>query len=232
MNLEEKVRGVISRSPGSVVLRTDVSALGSRSQVSLVLSRLQKQGELIRMGQGIYAKSCRDPVTDAITPVQDFESLALEALGRLGHKVWISPASQSRAVSESGADNPVEVCVSGGRRIHRKLSIGKRSVVYVYGRERPEECSGASLRDSKTGDLNIPTVGVGHYVLKLAESFKVSYMKTYADEWAEHVSRLAGDDVHTDPVEQLVIALKKQNKVTGSEMRKLLTNYLREKERV
>ncbi|WP_122318167.1 DUF6088 family protein [Pseudomonas cichorii] len=232
MTLEEKVRRAISHSSGSIVLRADISDLGSRSQVSLVLSRLQKQGELVQMGQGVYAKSFREPATGAITPVQDLERLALEALGRLGHHAWVPTTNLYRAVSEVSSDSPVEICISGRRRIRRKLSIGERSVVYIYGQVPPAECSGTSLRDLKTGDLNIPTTGVGHYVVKLAESFEVSYVKTYADEWAENVSRLADDDVDTDPVEQLVIALRKQNKVTGSEMRKLLTNYLREKESV
>lgn len=49
---------------------------------------------------------------------------------------------------------------------------------------------------------------------------------------AENVSRLAGDDVRTDVIENLVIALKKEKKVTGLEAVHLLTNYLREKQRV
>jgi hypothetical protein len=80
--------------------------------------------------------------------------------------------------------------------------------------------------------LIIPTVGLKRYVLDLAEVSKVSYVKTYADEWAENVSRLAGDDVRTDSIEQLVIALKKEKKVTGTEAVHLLANYLRERQRV
>ncbi|MFD2884721.1 hypothetical protein ACFS4T_28385 [Pseudomonas lini] len=49
----------------------------------------------------------------------------------------------------------------------------------------------------------------------------------------KNVSRLAGDDVRTDSIEQLVIALKKrEKKVTGTEAVHLLANYLRERQRV
>ncbi len=80
--------------------------------------------------------------------------------------------------------------------------------------------------------LNIPRVGLAQFVIDLAARHKVAWVKTYADEWAEHITRLSDDEVQPDPIENLLIALRQASKVSDREMIKMLTNYLREKESV
>jgi hypothetical protein len=46
---------------------------------------------------------------------------------------------------------------------------------------------------------------------------------------AEIVTRLSDDDVATDDVEDLVVALKRSGAISGSEMVDLLGQYLNEK---
>ncbi|MDR0781580.1 MAG: hypothetical protein LBF16_12950 [Pseudomonadales bacterium] len=72
---------------------------------------------------------------------------------------------------------------------------------------------------------------IGAYVRNLAQIHHITATQTYADVWAEHVTAHAGDDVQCDEVENLVIALKKANKVTGVEMVQILSRYLRERSR-
>lgn len=230
MKLEERMRMAIQRTSGNVILRADVASLGGHSQVSVALDELQKKGVIVRMGIGVYAKAFRNPDTGLVTPVEDLETLAVEAFRRFGMSasVQATPSGQRRSVARKEA----KICVQGNRRIRRKLSLGGRSVVYINERAPSRKAKNTVRRHPKTGDLIIPTVGLRRYVLDLAELSKVSYVKTYADEWAENVSRLAGDDVRTDAIEQLVIALKKEKKVTGTEAVHLLANYLRERQRV
>ncbi|EPM43627.1 hypothetical protein [Pseudomonas syringae] len=230
MTIEEKVRRVVVRKEGNVLLRADFSGLGSPSRINGVLDQLVRDGDVTRIGTGIYAKSSKDPATGRVSPVVDLQHLALEALKRLGYEVWIP---QKEALGESSLltlGNEVRVRVAGRRRIKRKLSIGEKTVVYVYDHAASKVGENTTIRNPETGELIIPTTGVRDYVLKLARRYQVTYVKTFADTWAEDVSRLAGDEVRTDAVEQLVIALKKHKKVSGREMVKLLTYYLREKE--
>jgi hypothetical protein len=230
MKLEERMRVAIQRTAGNVILRADVAALGGRSQVSVALAELQKKGVVVRLGIGVYAKTVKDPDTGLITPVEELETLAVEALQRLG--ISASVLQSSAGQSDLVVPKEVRIGLQGNRRIRRKLSLGARSVVYVNERAPSPKSENTVKRHPKTGDLIIPTIGLGRYVRDLAKLSEVSYVKTYADEWAEDVSRLAGDEIHTDSIEQLVIALKKQKKVTGREAVHLLTNYLRERQRV
>ena len=74
-----------------------------------------------------------------------------------------------------------------------------------------------------------PTTDVGSYVRGLAAFHGVRYMPTAADQWAETVTRMAGDDVRSGPVQDLLVALKRAGKLTKDDMATLLVNYLRER---
>lgn len=230
MKLEERMQCAIDGMLENVILRMDVAALGGHSQVSVALDELMRKGVIVRMGVGIYAKASRHPDTGIVTPVADLETLAVEVFQRLGVSasvLVVKPGSGRSVVSKDA-----NICVKGSRRIRRKLSLGGRSVVYVNEPTPARKPKSSVRRHPSTGALIIPESGLRRYVMDLADSCQVAYSRTYADEWAESVSRLAGDDVRTDVIENLVIALKKEKKVTGLEAVHLLTNYLREKRRV
>lgn len=57
-----------------------------------------------------------------------------------------------------------------------------------------------------------------------------SYVKTYSDEWADAVTRLAGDNPQMDDVEQTLIAMKRAGVLSAKNMGQILVNYLREKQ--
>lgn len=78
----------------------------------------------------------------------------------------------------------------------------------------------------------IPSTGLKEYIAGLASRYGVSYVKTRADEWAETVTRLSGDDVVTDEVEDMIVALKRNHVVDAKTMVILLGNYLDEKKHV
>jgi hypothetical protein len=170
MKIADRMRLAVNRRTGNVILRADVAKMGSASQVSVALKKMQEEGRLVRIGKGVYVKAHVDPATGTVVPVQSMPS-----------------AGKS-----------------------------KRAVA----------------RDMSGGGLAIPKVGLKQYILDLARRYKVTYIRTYADDWAESVTRLAGDEVRTDNIENLLIAMKRAHKVTGAEMVQMLANYLREKERV
>lgn len=57
----------------------------------------------------------------------------------------------------------------------------------------------------------------------------IRFQLTNADVLADVATRLSGDDVTTDEVEDLVVALKRAGIITGHEMVDLLGTYLDEK---
>ncbi|QHI97227.1 hypothetical protein GT347_04075 [Xylophilus rhododendri] len=213
MKLADRMRQSIRRRSGHVVLRAELAPLGSASQVSEALKELQRDGELLRLGAGVYAKARRDESTHEVTPVADVETLGRE----VAHKL-------KARVTDSG--NGTLVLDTGDRRLSRKLALGPGSVQYVNNRSR------RALTESrrKPWDMAIfPTSDVGDYVRRLASFHGVRYMPTAADQWAETVTRLAGDEVRSGPVQDLLVALKRAGKLTKDDMASLLVNYLRER---
>lgn len=94
MKLEERMPQRIQLQEGSIVLLADISELGSPAQVSRALKVLLDRGKLVRIGTGIYAKARRSSITGAVIPADSLETLATEALERLG--VQLQPGEATK----------------------------------------------------------------------------------------------------------------------------------------
>ena len=81
-----KLLKYISSLPGSIVLRSDINDLSSPRKVSRNLKSLVKDGELIKLGYGIYAKTEPNPYLSQNLIKGGFTTASLEALDRLGVK--------------------------------------------------------------------------------------------------------------------------------------------------
>ncbi len=69
------------------------------------------------------------------------------------------------------------------------------------------------------------------HIRELARKHHVAYVGTQRDALARHMTRLAGDDVELDEIEQLLIALQRAGHLTRTEAVRLQANYLREAKR-
>jgi hypothetical protein len=65
-------------------------------------------------------------------------------------------------------------------------------------------------------------------IRKMATRYGVAYAPGGNDELAYHTTRLAGDDVQLDPVEQLLIALQRRGHLSRERAVRLQAQYLRE----
>jgi hypothetical protein len=181
----------------------------------------------VRIGLGVYAKTSIDAESGAVVPAQRLDVLANETFRKLGIPVQVDPVPRPR---EDAPDlvSSLQVKRPRGRRIARKLSAFGLSLSYVGesgGRRKRAVTEGGR---NASACLAIPSSGVGRYVVELAKRFNVQYTKTYGDQWAESVTRLAGDEVSSSHVKDLLVALKRAGKVSSGEMAALLMNYLRE----
>ena len=68
-------------------------------------------------------------------------------------------------------------------------------------------------------------------IRKMAQESHVAYVGTQSDALAHHITRLAGDDVQLDEIEQLLVALQRSGRLTRVEMVQLQASYLREARR-
>ena len=65
-------------------------------------------------------------------------------------------------------------------------------------------------------------------IRKMAQEHHVTYVHTSGDALADHITRLASDDVQLNEVEQLLIALQRSGHLSRIEMVKPQAAYVRE----
>lgn len=138
MKLVERMLRSIRQRNGNVILRAEVSKLGSATQVTEALRTLQEAGVIVRIGTGVYAKTRKSSVTGATIPAGSLETLAVEALKKMGVDV-----SEGRAAASYNAGWTTQlpgafVANTGDRRISRKIAVGGRSVKYENNHNRTE----------------------------------------------------------------------------------------------
>ena len=78
-------------------------------------------------------------------------------------------------------------------------------------------------------DMNkLTSSSTAEHIRTLARTFHVSYAEGPNDRLAHHISRLAGDTVELDEIEQLLIGLQRAKHITRTEMIQLQARYLHE----
>ncbi len=75
----------------------------------------------------------------------------------------------------------------------------------------------------------IPTTGLSEYISVLAQRSGVRYVPTPTDNLANIITKLSGDEILVDEIEDLLVALKRAKVIDGLTMVHLLGNYLEEK---
>lgn len=130
MKLQERMLRSIKQRTGNVILRAEVARMGSPSQVSEALKALQDSGVLLRIGTGIYAKTRKSSVTGATIPAGSLETLAVEALKKLGVTIGAGSAAVAYNSGRTTQLPGAFVANTGRRRISRKIAVGGRAVAY------------------------------------------------------------------------------------------------------
>lgn len=217
MKLETRMRQSIQHRCGVVLSRSDLAPLGSKTQVTHALSVLVKNGELLRLSQGVYVKAKR--AGNDVKAQGSLDVIIREAANKLGFQLLQKDLSLEK-VNASQGEIIVEV---DAPRVKRKLVINGKTICFrSYSRKSATKNTAFKL--AKTP----PTKGVARYVVELARYYNVSYCYNAMDQWADAVTRLAGDEIVHDIVEDLLVALKRAGKITKQEVAKLSVNYLRE----
>lgn len=221
MILKDRVQISIAKRSGNVVLRSDVATLGGSTQVGAALRSLTNEGRLIKLGSGIYAKALRGADGQARLAASD-RQVAKEVFERLGVDAEIVH------VDAAGGET-LYVLNTAKRRMSRDLNLNGGRLVPSRDRNRQNTIFGGRL----TADLDeLPRTGVGDFIRQLAETNRVVFKRTRLDDWADAVTRAAGDDVKLDPTENLLVALAKKNVITGRQAMRLLNNYMEEAQSV
>ena len=66
------------------------------------------------------------------------------------------------------------------------------------------------------------------YVRQLAKREGIAFAPTFADVWAKAVTQLAGDEIQSDQVDDLLVALMRAGKLSPRDMTKLVVAHHRD----
>lgn len=104
--------------------------LGSRAAVQRALAQLIREGLLVRIGVGVYARAKRSPLTGNVIPVAPMEVLAPEALALFGVEVRVSKAYRDYNEGRTTQVPGQFLINTGNRRITRRLQFKGRGPGY------------------------------------------------------------------------------------------------------
>lgn len=164
MDIKDRILQSIRPRRDGVLLRSDLKALGSASQVSAALVELCRKGLIQRVERGVYVHPAK--------------------LASQGKQVVLERAHERRA------------------QLRRKMTMRKNRRVRRV----------------------TPTA---RYVNALAKRLGIAYVPTFSDRWASAVTRLSGDDVSSDPTDDLLVALTRAGKLSPGDMAKLVIEHHR-----
>lgn len=131
-SLKSRIKYRIGRARGVVFTPKDFLDLSDRDQIGRVLRQMVAAGELIKFGQGLYAKSKVSKLTGKIIPAKPLPELAREALTEK-LKVKVVLAMETEAYnSGSSTQIPTGRVIAVKGRVCRKMSFDGKSIKYQY----------------------------------------------------------------------------------------------------
>jgi hypothetical protein len=123
-SLQSRLESKIRRSSRDVFLRADFERLADYDQVGRALRGLVTNGNLLKVGYGLYAKARPNRLTGEpmLAAGGGFNAVAEEALKRL--KVEWEPSSAVRAYQTGSTQIPANAEVLVRQRFNRKIGTG------------------------------------------------------------------------------------------------------------
>ena len=126
--LEERLLKRIDRKRGDVFLRADFEDLGGYDQVGRVLRKIVRDGRLVKVGQGLYARARPSITSGESVPVGGLSALK-EALRRVGVETLPSRLEQAYNAGKT-TQVPTGRVVGVSRRVRRKIGYGGFSLSF------------------------------------------------------------------------------------------------------
>jgi hypothetical protein len=132
--LESRILKRIERKRGDALVREDFGDLGGYDQVGRVLRKIVREGQLVRLGQGLYARG--RPVDHERRAILARGLTTLrEALGRVG--IETLPTRLERAYDAGETTRvPTGRVVGVTRRVRRKVGYGGMNLSFERAEPR------------------------------------------------------------------------------------------------
>jgi hypothetical protein len=127
--LREKIIVRLNKSNKIAFILSEFLDLSGRDQVGRVLRYLVKEGILIKIGRGVFAKAVRSPISQKVILADSFQEVAKEALAKLKVKTYPT-FSEQEYNSGLSTQVPTGLMIGVKGRISRVLSYNGRRIKY------------------------------------------------------------------------------------------------------
>lgn len=125
MTIKARIQSRLKRSKRYVFTRDDFKDLAGYDQIGRALRELMKEGQLLKVGYGVYTKARQNAITGKLMPAAPGGSAAvmIEALERLKVDYRLAGATSAYNSGKS-TQIPVLVEIKTSPRFKRTLSVG------------------------------------------------------------------------------------------------------------
>lgn len=130
MTINRKVQTRVKRSKGSVFLRSDFKDIADYDQVGRALRELVREGLLIKIGYGLYARARVNRITGNVMADNPSgpDGVVIEAMEKLGVEYQLDDLSRMNLSGDS-TQIPAKVkIIPKSTRFTRKIAIGTQFV--------------------------------------------------------------------------------------------------------
>lgn len=130
MTINRQVQTRVKRSKGSVFLRSDFKDIADYDQVGRALRELVREGLLIRIGYGLYARARINRITGNVMADNPSgpDGVVIEAMEKLGVEYQLDDLSRMNLSGDS-TQIPAKVkIIPKSTRFTRKIAIGTQFV--------------------------------------------------------------------------------------------------------
>ncbi len=124
--LKRRVASSIQRRAENVFVRADFENIGGYDQIGRILNGLVKEGELIRVGYGLYARARKNRLTGRVMLAArgGFKEVAEEALNRLKVK-WKPSEADLQYTRGVSTQIPSKAAVRVLSRFNRRIGTDR-----------------------------------------------------------------------------------------------------------
>jgi len=129
MTIASKVTTRINRSKRYVFDRADFADIAGYDQVGRVLKKLVDNGQLLRIGYGLYTKARENRITGKLMPASPAgaDGVILEAIEKLGVDYKFVEFSQ-RSINGESLQIPATLKIITNNRFKRKIVVNNSAI--------------------------------------------------------------------------------------------------------
>lgn len=198
---------------------TEALTACSRAGIDRAIKQMVDEGNLVRLGYGIVARSERrlNSITGkpSVFLEKPFRACVKEALDKLGVPNRLDSASRAyneRRTTQVPAWTAFDI---GNSRFSRKITVNGRGTPVFF--ERSKEKKEGNMKEERVPvqrpNLDIPAdADMGEFIIQLAREYELDWV--------------TGDEADDNDIQAMLVALRRERIIDGVAMIELLARYL------